>query len=65
MLICELCGRQYSAEASYEHLSGHTKEEVEVLKRLKTPEMTEEEYKEFLTNLELETYRSLATWNIG
>jgi len=58
MIVCELCSRRYTPERFYAHLSGHTKEEVEILKKLseKTKNMTSEQYRKFLTNLECESY---------
>ena len=43
----------------YAHLSLHTKEEVEVLKKLtkKAMSMTEEQYRDFIVELEVEAYR--------
>lgn len=59
MVICELCSRYYSSESFYAHLSQHTKEEVEVLKKLaeKSMSMTEEQYRDFIVHLEIEAYR--------
>ena len=47
--VCVLCQRDYgNAERFYEHLSSHTREEVEFLKKLAEKElnMTEEEWEE-------------------
>jgi len=59
MLICELCSKYYSPESFYAHLWEHTREEIEVLKKLakKTMSMTEEQYRDFVTHIEVEAYR--------
>ena len=47
--VCVLCQRDYvTEERFYEHLSSHTKEEVELLKKIAEKElnMTEEEWEE-------------------
>jgi hypothetical protein len=61
MILCELCSRYYSPESFYAHLSEHTKEELEVLEKLaeKSMTMTEEQYRDFIVQLEVEAYRSL------
>jgi len=58
MLICELCSKYYTLEEFYEHLREHSKEEVLILKKLseKTKNMTSEQYRKFLANLECESY---------
>jgi len=58
MMICELCSKYYTPEEFYEHLKEHSKEEVLILKKLseKSKNMTSEQYREFLTNLECESY---------
>lgn len=60
MILCELCSRHYSPESFYAYLSQHSKEELELLKKLakKTLNMTAEQYDDFIVNLEIETYRS-------
>jgi len=59
LIICELCSRAMSPKLFYEHLSEHTIEEVQLLKKLskKTMKMTTEEYKDFFRNLEIESYQ--------
>ena len=59
MIICELCSRYYTPQSFYAHLSQHSKEEVELLRKLsqKTLGMTSEQYREFLLELECEAYR--------
>lgn len=61
MILCELCSRYYSPESFYAHLSEHTKEELEVLKKLakKSMSMTEERYQQFIVELEVEACRNL------
>ena len=58
MLICELCSKYFTPEEFYEHLREHSKEEVLILKKLteKLKNMTSEQYRKFLTNLECESY---------
>ena len=58
MIICELCSRYYSPESFYAHLSQHSKEEIELLKKLsqKSLDMTSEQYEEFILELECESY---------
>jgi len=58
MLICELCSKYFTPEEFYEHLREHSKEEVLILKKLseKSKNMTSEQYRKFLTNLECESY---------
>lgn len=59
MIVCELCSKCYTPEEFYEHLKEHSREEILILKELakKTMNMTSEQYREFLTNLECESYR--------
>jgi len=33
-IVCELCSRRFTEEGFYEHLSEHSMEEIEALKRL-------------------------------
>jgi len=49
IFVCLLCQRDYgTAERFYKHLSSHTREEVEFLKKMAEKElnMTEEEWEE-------------------
>lgn len=59
LITCELCSRQMTPELFYTHLSEHTIEEVELLKKLgkKTMKMTSEELRAFVSALDLESYR--------
>jgi hypothetical protein len=59
MIIRELCSRYHSPESFYAHLSQHSKEEIELLRKLsqKTLGLTSEQYREFLLELECEAYR--------
>ena len=59
MIICELCGRRFTPKGFYDHLSQHSREELETLKKLAetTINMTSEQYAEFLLELECEAYR--------
>ena len=59
LITCELCSTRFTPEGFYEHLKEHTKEEIEVLKKLaeKSMTMTEEQYRDFVVHLEVEAYR--------
>lgn len=59
MIICELCSRYYTPESFNAHLSQHSREEIETLRKLSQEalKMTAEEYKKFLRELECEAYR--------
>lgn len=63
LITCELCSRAYCPESFYEHLLEHTRDEVELLRKLseKTRDMTTAEYDDFFLNLEVETYREVHT----